>query len=218
MTARVRRRPDRRRACSPGRPTTPQLIGRRCRACGTDDVPAARPSVPGARPTESSERLLARTGTLWTLDGPGLPAQVARTSGPSAVRAVRRRLRRARRRGASSRRGSPTADPDELEIGDADGAGHRAVRAPTTTAPSVVTFAFRPDRDGGATMSDDVAIVGIGIHPFGRHDGRVGPAAGACTPPARRWPTPASAGTTCSSPSAAAATAATPTRWSASSA
>ena len=32
----------------------------------------------------------------------------------------------------------------------------------------VVTFAFRPVT-GGSTM--DVAIVGIGIHPFGRHDG-----------------------------------------------
>ena len=37
----------------------------------------------------------------------------------------------------------------------------------------VVTFAFAPHRPvrGGRTMSDDVAIVGIGMHEFGRHDG-----------------------------------------------
>ena len=45
-----------------------------------------------------------------------------------------------------------------------------------------VTFAFRP---GGAGMSDDVAIVGLGIHPFGRHDGRHRPGDGRASPPAR---------------------------------
>ena len=34
-----------------------------------------------------------------------------------------------------------------------------------------VTFAFRPEAAG---MSDDVAIVGVGIHPFGRHEGVTG--------------------------------------------
>ena len=57
----------------------------------------------------------------------------------------------------------------------------------------------------------NVAIVGIGIHPFGRHDGVSGRQQGVRRGPRSRSPTPASAGATCSSPSAAVETVATPT-------
>ena len=49
-----------------------------------------------------------------------------------------------------------------------------------------------------------VAIVGIGIHPFGRYAGRQRPRTGGARRPGRRWPTRAWRGRTCSSPSAAA--------------
>lgn len=57
----------------------------------------------------------------------------------------------------------------------------------------------------------DVAIVGIGMHPFGRTEGVTGREQGADPPPASRCRTPASAGTTCSSCSVAATPPATPT-------
>ncbi len=65
-------------------------------------------------------------------------------------------------------------------------------------------------------MSDDVAIVGIGIHPFGRHD-RPGSSRGP-SPCGRPWPMPGSSGTTSTSPSAGRPRRVAPTRWSASSA
>ena len=61
-------------------------------------------------------------------------------------------------------------------------------------------------------MSDDVAIVGLGIHPFGRHDGVSGPRDGRGRGARRARATPASAGRTSSSPPAAPTPPATPTR------
>ena len=58
-------------------------------------------------------------------------------------------------------------DPAKLEIGMA----MDLVIIPFKTdeeGREVVTFALRADRS--QLMSDDVAIVGIGIHPFGRHE------------------------------------------------
>ena len=80
----------------------------------------------------------------------------------------------------------------------------------------VMMFALRPGHGRGAGMSDtDVAIVGIGIHPFGRND-RTGLEQGAS--PARRA---ADAGISWSDIQFAfggSAPRARPTRWSASSA
>ena len=52
-------------------------------------------------------------------------------------------------------------------------------------------------------MSDDVAIVGLGIHPFGRHPGVSGLEMAAHRRARARSPTPASAGRTSTSPPAA---------------
>ncbi len=53
----------------------------------------------------------------------------------------------------------------------------------------------------GRRMMGDVFIVGAGIHPFGRTDGRSGTATGRLRRAARRWPTSGSTGATCSSAS-----------------
>ena len=47
---------------------------------------------------------------------------------------------------------------------------------PVPGASTKLTFAFRPIEAGVQVMSadEDVAVVGLGIHPFGRHDGITG--------------------------------------------
>ena len=80
----------------------------------------------------------------------------------------------------------------------------------------VVTFAFAPtgrDRGEGRRMSDDVAIVGIGMHEFGRHDGVEGIDQGVVAVRRALRRRRRCSGTTSSSPSAAARRPARPTRW-----
>src|SRR5690349_21844117 len=82
------------------------------------------------------------------------------------VRALRRRVHRAARR--SPRRGSADrersgASGDRHADGADAGPGSRSAREADVCLPSV----------GGGRVSggDDVAVVGLGIHEFGRHDG-----------------------------------------------
>src|SRR6476646_5970035 len=107
------------------------------------------------------------------LDNPVLPPQVSnvRRRARRRLRALRGRLRRAPRRGA--RRGAA----DRGRSGpaahrDADGAhpdprarrrGHDHLRVPAGRG-----------RRGGGPVTEDVAVVGVGMHPFGRHEGVTG--------------------------------------------
>ena len=107
------------------------------------------------------------------LDDPVLPAEVAavRRRARRRLRALRRRLRRAARRGA--RRGAADRGrPGPAAHRDADGAdadpgarrrGHDHLRVPAGRG-----------RRGGGPVTEDVAVVGVGIHPFGRHEGVTG--------------------------------------------
>ena len=81
------------------------------------------------------------------------------------LRALRRRLRRAPGRGpgrgaADGGRPRPTAIGMPMEL----------VLVPAPGDGGAVTFAFRPAEDGNEP-NDGVAVVGVGIHPFGRHPG-----------------------------------------------
>src|SRR5262249_35841081 len=97
------------------------------------------------------------------LDGAVLRAQVAAVRGRGRVRALRGRLRRAARRGA----GGGAADRGRLR-GARDRHGDGADTDPGARCLGDAGVRL-PAR--GRRMSDDVAIAGLGIHPFGRHEG-----------------------------------------------
>src|SRR5687768_2984223 len=99
------------------------------------------------------------------LDDPVLlPEVAALCRRPRRVRALRGRLRRAPWRGArrGAAHGGRSGTPADR---DADGA-----RPPPSAGPRRCADLRVPA--GGAGMSSaDVAVVGVGIHPFGRHEG-----------------------------------------------
>src|SRR3954470_24722804 len=107
------------------------------------------------------------------LDDPVLCTQVSpvRRRAGRRLRALRGRLRRAARRGA--RRGAADrGGPGPAAHRDADGAdpdpgarrrGYDYVRVPAGRG-----------RRGGGPVTGDVAVVGVGMHPFGRHEGVTG--------------------------------------------
>lgn len=61
-------------------------------------------------------------------------------------------------------------DPDRLRIGMPMEVVEHRFAAPHADDGEVRTFAFRPAEEGGPTVTD-VAIIGIGLHRFGRHPG-----------------------------------------------
>ncbi len=166
-------------------PEGPRLVGSACAACGAVAFPA-QASCPRCTGTDTAERLLAPTGTLWTLtvqrfppktpylaaDGPVAPFGVGYVDLGEVI--VESRL--------------VASSADELRIGMAV----ELVVVPFHTRPTArqqLTYAF--SGSGGAMT--EVAIVGIGIHPFGRTPGMSGRASRVRTPPAPRCATPASA-------------------------
>jgi uncharacterized OB-fold protein len=116
----------------------PQLIGSECRACGVVTFPA-QPSCPACTSVDVGERLLGRTGTLytWTVQGfrpkppyagpePFAPYGVGYVELPGQVR-VEARL--------------TVADPDRLRIG-------MPVELVLVPFGDRLTYAFAPSEDG----------------------------------------------------------------------
>src|SRR5262245_114853 len=106
------------------------------------------------------------------VDDPGVSAAVApvRWTRGRRLRALRRRLRRARERGAG--RGAPYGDERPQ---DRHGDGARARPVPHRRAwqrGRDVRIPARRRNTGGEQMN--VAIVGVGLHPFGRFADRTG--------------------------------------------
>ena len=62
------------------------------------------------------------------------------------------------------------SDPERLRIG----MPMELTLIPVPGASDKLTFAFRPVRRRTNERGEDVAVVGLGIHPFGRHDGVTG--------------------------------------------
>ncbi len=180
------------------------LAGSRCRSCATVAFPAQR-SCPRCTGVDVEDHRLATNGTLWAFTEQLFPPKT-----PYAVQ------------GAGFR---------PFVVGYVDLAGEVIVES-RIIAPfdslrigqpmRLVADHFTPRRRSGARspsrpprscpMADDeVAIVGIGIHPFGRTEGVSGRQQGAVRCARGPAPTPGSGGTTSSSPSAAATQQATPT-------
>ena len=145
----------------------PRLIGSECERCGTVTFPRQR-SCPRCTSEDVHPRELATRGALWTwtiqcfapkappyLEG-GVdefePYGVGYIELPGEVR-VEARL--------------TESDPDA--VADRDGDGADADPGPRGERQAHVCVPARAG--GGRPVSDDVAIVGLGIHPFGRHDG-----------------------------------------------
>jgi uncharacterized OB-fold protein len=125
----------------------PQLIGSMCRTCGTTTFPK-QASCPRCTATEMEERLLHRTGTLWSFTVQGFrpkspyagpedfePYGVGYVELPGQVM-VESRL--------------TENDPENLAIGAAMELTIVSLRH-DELGNEVVTFAFRPVLDGGST-------------------------------------------------------------------
>ena len=147
----------------------PKVRASRCDTCAFVTFPAqdACPSCGGEAVTPTQ---LSRTGTLWTWTRQRFQPKNPPYVGPRAgggVRAVRRRLHRVARgpdRGTPGGRRRPGADDRH-----ADGADGRAVhdRRGRHRGADVRV----PSGRRRAEHMDDVAIIGVGLHPFGRFKG-----------------------------------------------
>ncbi len=207
-------------------PDQPRLIGSMCEACGTTTFPSQQ-SCPRCTGTELRQAPLATTGRLWTWTIQAFePKPPYSADGP--FEHLRRRVCRAGHRGRSRRGAGRVPARPRLTP-----AGCRSARTMKLAfVPLRRDRGRRAGRDlrlrarqrrgpvGRQSRSEptvDVAIVGIGIHPFGRHPGVSGRAQGAYAA-GRRWRMRASAGPTSSAHSAEAWPRAAPTRSSATSA
>ena len=150
------------------RRSPPRLAGSRCADGRHGRLPRSRtvPALlrPAPSPASSSPRA-ARSGPGRCSLRPKAPF---RHAGP--VRALRRRLRRPRRgdrRGAArpSRPGRAARSACRCELVLVAGRPRRRRHRRRHVR-------LRADVERRRRVTDDVAIVGIGIHPFGRHDGR----------------------------------------------
>ncbi len=143
----------------------PRLIGGACADCGAVSFP--RPTSCSRCTSERDRRAPARPHRHpLELDGPALPAEGAvRRAG--AVRAVRGRVRRPRRRG--DRRRSPHDRRPRASWRSAS----RWSSSSSRSHVDVGTVHLRVPARAGSVSGPitGVAIVGIGMHPFGRTDG-----------------------------------------------
>ena len=175
-------------------------------ACRAVDVPRAGVLRP-LRLVEVEQHLLPRRG-LWTFTTqeflPKEPYASGETHGD--VHALRRRAWCSWVTRSGSRAGSTESDAAELRIG---------MEVELVVVPfrveddgtEVMTYAFAAGR---GPLMDDVAVIGVGLHPFGRF-GASRPSTWAPTPSVPRSSTPGRVDATCSSPSAGASRSTTPT-------
>ena len=162
------------KASSPGRPTSPSLIGSACEGLRPGGVPGPE-ALPRAAAARSTERLLEPRGSLytWTTQSfpPVAPPYVGDTGKDtfepygmgwvqlSDTLMIESRL--------------TESDPDKLEFG----MPVELVLIPLTgrrrgqRGPVVRLPAGDPLIERGADMYD-VAIIGVGLHPFGRFPGK----------------------------------------------
>ena len=197
----------------------PKLIGSRCTACGIVTFPAQDACPRCARRARWRSISLARRGRLWAWTTQEFPPPSPPYAGPTGSDFVPFGvgLRRARRRGASgdpAHRVRPRRLATGMEMELVLGAVPHRRRRQRGRDVRVPARDLRETDD----MTMDVAIVGVGLHPFGRFPGVSGDRDGCRSRSAARSPTPASSGATSSSRSAAATRSTTPTRWSRSSA
>ena len=145
----------------------PQLIGGRCAECAAVTFPE-QPSCARCGATEVEQHLLPRRGTLWTFTTqeflpkePYAGGETMETFRPYGVGLVQL--------GDEVRvEGRLTeGDPAKLRIGMEVRAGGRPVpdRSRRHRGHDV---RLRSRSDGGGADVDDVAIIGVGLHPFGR--------------------------------------------------
>ena len=207
-------------AVSPGPPACAILIpgeGNRwphvC-ACWQD-------SCPRCASTAMEEALLARRGTLWAWTTQAFPPPPP-YAGPTGEDFVPFGVGYVELPGEVKVETRLTeSDPDRLEHRHGDGARDRAVphrrrrqRGHDLRVPARRLTTLRSEE---REMDMDVAIIGVGLHPFGRFGGMTGIEMGAIAVRSARSPMPASSGATSSSRSAAATRSTTPTRSSRSS-
>ena len=159
----------------------PQLIGSRCEECAATTFPGAGP-LPALHLDRDGRGAPPADGVAVDVDRPGLPPEVAALRRPDrrGLRALRRRLRRARRRAHG--RGAP--DRDRPRASSTIGMEMELVLVPLFVdddGNDVLTYAFAPvdrPRTNGAADERYVAIVGIGMHAVRPPRRRLGPGAG----------------------------------------
>ena len=155
---------------------TLRLIGSACRACGTLAFPQQQ-SCPRCCGGEVAAALLPAEGTLWSWTVQRFPPKSPPYAGgeaefrPFAVGyvalpggiAVQGRLHRIGRAGRLPDRHAHAAGPRAVPAPRRDDGGHVRVRAPGWPAG--------PRRGEQIIVTgSSLAIVGIGIHPFGRNE------------------------------------------------
>ena len=157
------------RAGSRWTPRSPRLLGTRCATCGTVYFPKETTFCrnPGCAGTEFAETELSPRGRLWSFtNNCYAAARALRLAGP--VRALRGRRRRAR--GREDGRARPGRDGRGRRAArgrHADGARARhALRGRGSRVRRLeVEAAGRSERH---EPSKDVAILGVGMHPWGK--------------------------------------------------
>ena len=150
----------------------PHLVGSACRACGAVTFPA-QGSCTGAPATDVERRPLATTGTLWAFTVQGFPPKTpylqARAPftpfGVGYVDLGGEVLVEARLV-AGDLESLRIGQPMELVLEPLHRRRHRRGRSSRTPSPRRCR-----SRATGEHAVTEVAIVGIGIHPFGRTDG-----------------------------------------------
>ncbi len=149
----------------------PALLGRHCRECGTYQFPPTAEWCPN--PACTSESLdtvpLSRTGRVWSYTDaryqPPAPF-VSRTDPyqPFAIAAVELDEERLDHPRAGSRR-LRSGRPPGREPG---GGGRRTPRLDGRHHQVGVALASHPIRRKVRQMSSDVAVLGVGMHPWGK--------------------------------------------------
>jgi uncharacterized OB-fold protein len=124
----------------------PSLIGSRCRPCGTTTFPA-QGSCPRCTAGDVEDRLLERTGTLWSFTVQGFRPKSPPYAGPAELRPYG--VGYVELAGQVVVESILTVDdPAALEIGMP--MELVVVPFPTGDAREVVTFAFRPVAEGAS--------------------------------------------------------------------
>ena len=148
----------------------PQLIGSQCAACGAMTFPQQQ-DCPRCYGDQMEETLFAPRGTLWTFttqefipkSPPYARKETEESFGPSPSATSSSRGRRGSRAGSTA-----TTSTRCHRHGDG---GRRGAVHGDEDGNEVVTYAFRPVQRSSEHEQRHGAIIGIGLHPFGRFDG-----------------------------------------------
>ena len=146
----------------------PQLIGSRCTDCGIVTFPA-QDSCPRCAVSAMAEHLLARRGRLWAWTTQGFPPPTPPYLGAAGKDFVPFGVGYVELGDVKVEARLTESDPAVLDPGHDDGAGPDPV--PHRRRRQRRRHLRVPPRDRGEAVSDDVAVIGVGMHPFGRFPG-----------------------------------------------